>query len=328
MTSSSGTPVAAHSLSATAEKSSRPHLALIAVQLMFGTLPLAAKLVLRVLSDIELVSIRIVGAAIAFMLLRYTSQRAHSVEGWRDYARLALYSLLGVVINQFLFIKGLSLSTAINATVLGTAIPVFTLLAGALLGYERMTVRKVCGVLLAACGVVYLIDPLRTEFSGQTNLGNTLLVINAFSYGIYIALSQRMIQRYGALTVITWMFLFASAMTIIAWLFLFLFGSVASSYESARVNLASVDWLVWLAMLYIILVPTVGSYYLNSWALERVAPSTVAVYVYLQPLIAFALAPLLLGEQLGSRTWIATALIFAGVGAVIWRSARRDEVRI
>jgi drug/metabolite transporter (DMT)-like permease len=74
-------------------------------------------------------------------------------------------------------------------------------------------------------------------------------------------------------------------------------------------------------MLYIVLVPTVGAYYLNAWALARVAPSTVAVYIYLQPLIAFIVAPLVLGagESWSARTWIAAALIFAGVGIVTWR---------
>jgi drug/metabolite transporter (DMT)-like permease len=76
----------------------------------------------------------------------------------------------------------------------------------------------------------------------------------------------------------------------------------------------------WLAVLYIIIVPTVGAYYANAWALARVAPSTVAVYIYLQPLIAFALAPLILGESWNSRTWIASILIFAGVAIVISRS--------
>ena len=42
-------------------------------------------------------------------------------------------------------------------------------------------------------------------------------------------------------------------------------------------------------------------------------PSTVAVYIYLQPLIAFALAPLLLNETLTWRALIASVFIFAGV---------------
>ena len=83
---------------------------------------------------------------------------------------------------------------------------------------------------------------------------------------------------------------------------------------------------VWLRIAYIIMVPTVGAYYLNAWALTRVSPSTVATYIYLQPLIAFGLAPLFLGERLSSRTVIACLLIFGGVG-IVTRPGRSRAVR-
>ena len=63
-----------------------------------------------------------------------------------------------------------------------------------------------------------------------------------------------------------------------------------------------------------------GAYYLNAWALTRVTPSTVATYIYLQPLIAFGLAPILLGETWNTRTLVASLLIFGGVGIVTKRS--------
>jgi len=64
----------------------------------------------------------------------------------------------------------------------------------------------------------------------------------------------------------------------------------------------------------------VGAYYLNAWALTKVAPSIVAVYIYLQPLIAFGLAPALLGETWNSRTVVSSLLIFLGVAIVTRRS--------
>jgi drug/metabolite transporter (DMT)-like permease len=70
-------------------------------------------------------------------------------------------------------------------------------------------------------------------------------------------------------------------------------------------------------------VPTVAAYYLNAWALTKVAPSTVATYIYLQPLIAFALASLILGERWNVRTIVASALIFAGVAVVTRRGRSR-----
>ncbi len=289
----------------------KPHAALVAVQLIFGTWPIVGKIVLRALPSTGLVTFRVVGATLAFLLIRRATGHV-TITSKSDYARLALYSLLGVVLNQFLFVKGLELSTAINAALLGTTIPIFTLLVSVVLGYERGSWRVVVGLILAACGVVYLINPAQANFSRETNIGNLILLFNSMAYGAYIAISQDMIKRYGALTVITWIFIFGSLITL-----------PIGGYHLSKLSLASIPPIVWLAILYIILIPTVAAYYLNAWALGRVAPSVVAIYIYLQPLIAFAVAPLILAERLSSRTWLAAGLIFAGVATVTIRSRSR-----
>ena len=287
--------------------SAAPHLALISVQLMFGTWPIFGRIALRVLPSTGLVALRVAGAGIAFLILQYTLGKTKKIRK-ADYARFALYALLGVVLNQLLFVKGLSLTTVINATLLGTTIPVFTLLVSLALGYDRLTVRKALGISLAAAGVIYLIYP-EQNFSSDSAFGNLLIVLNSISYSAYLAISKDMLKRYGALTVITWIFIFGSIATI-----------PIGSYALSATPLGEIGVGIWLVVLYIILVPTVGAYYLNAWALARVEPSTVAVYIYLQPLIAFALAPLILGEKWNSRTWLASALIFSGVAVVIWRT--------
>lgn len=290
----------------------KPHAALVAVQLIFGTWPIVGKIVLRVLPSTGLVAFRVVGATLAFLALRRATTGHLAIKNKSDYAHLALYSLLGVVLNQFLFVKGLELSTAINAALLGTTIPIFTLLVSVILGYERGSWRVAVGLILAAGGVIYLINPAQANFSRATSLGNLILLFNSMAYGAYIAISQDMIRRYGALTVITWIFIFGSIVTL-----------PIGGYQLAKIPLASIPFKVWIAMLYIILIPTVAAYYLNAWALGRVAPSVVAIYIYLQPLIAFAVAPLILAERLSSRTWLAAGLIFAGVATVTIRSRSR-----
>ena len=293
-----------------ADAGAGPHLALVAVQVMFGTWPIFGKLALRALPSTGLVALRVSGAALVLFLVSRLTGRV-AVRRKSDYARFFLYSLLGVVLNQFLFVKGLSLSTAVNATILGTAIPVFALLVSAVLGYESITLRKSLGTAVAAAGVIILIDPFRADLSADRSLGNLLLVANTAAYGAYIAITQKMFRRYGALTVITWVFIFGSVLTV-----------PVGGYHLAQTPLGGVGWAIWLDVLYIILVPTVGAYYLNAWALARVAPSTVAAYIYLQPLIAFAIAPLALGadEFWNVRALVAALFILAGV-ALVTRSA-------
>src|SRR2546423_8477627 len=134
--------------SRTKHTSAGPHLALVAVQIIFGTWPIVGKVALRVLPSTGLVAFRVAGAAAAFLTLLGLRGRL-TVPRRADLARLALYSMLGVVLNQFLFVKGLALSTVANATILSTAIPVFTLLVSAAIGYERLTTRATLGTVVA-----------------------------------------------------------------------------------------------------------------------------------------------------------------------------------
>jgi len=288
-----------------------PHVALVLVQVMFGTWPIFGKLVLRSMSSTSLVGFRILGAAIIFALLQRKLGQIRQLPK-RVLAWLLISSLLGVVVNQLLFVKGLSLTTAINATLLTTTIPVFTLVVSITLGYDRASIRHFLGIALAAAGVVYLVDPWRASFTAQTTLGNILIIVNSFSYGAYIAVSRDLFRRYGALNVITWIFLIGTVVTL-----------PIAGYAWSGDRLGTLSAGVWVTVGYIILVPTVGAYYLNSWAITRVPPSVVAVYIYLQPLLAFGLAPLVLGESWNSRTILACALIFSGVAVVTIRNRSR-----
>jgi drug/metabolite transporter (DMT)-like permease len=256
----------------------------------------------------------VAGAALAFIVLGAITGRLGKIRK-QDWPLLVASSLLGVVLNQWLFVKGLSLTSVINATLLGTTIPIFTLVVSIALRKDRASMRRVIGIMLAAGGVVYLIGPTRAGFSSATRLGDLLIVTNSLCYGTYIAISKDLMTRYSALTVITWIFIVGSIATV-----------PVGTLSVSHVALGSVSAGVWVAIAYIVLVPTVGAYYLNAWALGRVPPSTVAVYIYLQPLIAFSLAPLLLGEKLSWRTLIAALLIFTGV-LVVTRRGRSRAIR-
>ncbi|HEV2834256.1 MAG TPA: DMT family transporter [Pyrinomonadaceae bacterium] len=282
----------------------RPHLALIAVQILFGTWPLIGKVVLRSLTVTSLVACRLVGAALAFALLQRQLKPLLKMRR-QDFALLVLCAVSGVVGNQLLYVKALSLTTVINAALLTATIPVVTLFVSILVGYDQWSWKRLLGIVLAAAGVVYLINPARAELTAQTTLGNLLLISNAILYAIYIVLSKRLFDRYGALNVITWIFVVSAV--IVAPLGFYSFG---------QEKLGQIGWSVWLLVGVVILLPTVGAYYLNAWALTQVSPSTVAMYIYLQPLIAFGFAPWLLGERWSSRTGVATLLIFAGLGLV------------
>ena len=288
-----------------------PHLALIGVQILFGTWPILGKIALRSMSTTNLMLCRLIGAAIVFAVIQ-RSLRPLWLMPKRDLLWLTLCSLVGVVGNQFIYLKGLSLTTVINTTLLSTTIPVFTLFVSILLGHDRLSLRRLAGISLAAGGVIYLVNPARADVSAHTTLGNLMVACSSLLYAIYIVISKDLFERYGALNVITWIFVVGSIVTI-----------PAGVYSLGSAHVYTLGPTVWLTILFVILFPTVVAYYLNAWALTRVTPSTVAIYIYMQPLFAFGVAPFLLGEKWNWRTVVAAVFIFSGVALVIRRGRSR-----
>ncbi|MEQ1921284.1 MAG: DMT family transporter [Pyrinomonadaceae bacterium] len=283
------------------EKSTAPFLALIPAQLLFGSLPVIGKIVLAILPPMALVGIRVaITAAILFTIQAFRRRIWLKEKG--DYWRFAALSLFGVVFNQLFFIGGLSLTTASNTSLLAVMIPVFALAVGSIAGFEKLTAIKIIGIILAAAGVIILIDPRKASFSSQTTIGDIFIIINCLAYGIYVATSKGAITRNGTFRSMMWVFIFASIICI-----------PLGAFSLSTIDLAAIDTNIWLISIYIAIGATAAPYLLNAWALSKVNPSTVAVFVYLQPLIGFGLAVLFLGEQINLIFIISAALIFAGV---------------
>ncbi len=289
----------------TLEKSYSPYLALIGVQVSFGSLAVIGKVVLAVIPAVALVGLRVgITAVILFVFQRFNGNLR--LENRRDYFRLAVLSVFGVTVNQLLFVGGLSLTKASNTSLLAVTIPIFTLTIGALLGVERLRLVKAAGIVLAAIGVILLIDPQNASFSSQTTLGDLMIILNSLSYAIYVATSKDILLRNGALKSITWVFMFASLVCV-----------PLGIYSFTGVDAGTIESQIWFFVLYTCVIATAVPYLLNAWALARVNPSTVAVYVYLQPVIGFLLAVVFLGEHIGVNFIAAAALIFAGVYLVM-----------
>ena len=278
-----------------------PHAALLAVQAFFGSLPVIGKVVLAVVPAVALVGFRVGITALILFAVQFYRRRIWLHER-SDYVRLAVLSLFGVTFNQLLFIGGLSLTKASNTSLLAVTIPIFTIIIGAAIGSEKLRWPKVIGVALAAAGVIILIDPRNASFSSETTLGDFLIILNSFSYGIYVATSKEVITRNGAFRSMMWVFIFAAAICV-----------TLGAWSITSVNIADIQPMIWWLLVYIAVVATAGPYLLNAFAISKVDPSVVAVYIYLQPLIGFLLAVLFLSEVIDLKFAAAAALVFAGV---------------
>ncbi len=297
---------------ADSERSSAPYIALLGVQAFFGSLPVIAKVVLNVIPPVSLVGFRVGITALVLVIIQ-TLRKRFWLKNKSDYWRLAVLSLFGVTFNQLLFIGGLSLTKASNTSLLAVTIPIFALTVGAITGSEKLRLMKVIGIVVAAAGVLLIIDPRNASFSSQTTRGDLMIVVNSLSFGIYVATSKSIVTRNGAFRSMMWVFVFASIICVPL-------GAVAF----APVEASAVSSSIWMLIFYIAIGATASPYLLNAWALARVNPSTVAVFIYLQPLIGFLLAVAFLGEHVDLIFILAAILIFAGVFLVTRKFPRGE----
>ncbi len=283
--------------------------ALITVQVLYGLLPVAGKLAFVYVDPLPLTAVRTLGGALILWLLRpilRTSPVPWRKEGWT----IAGLAVLGVMINMGLFAVGLEMTTAVHATLLVTTIPVFTYLGAVLLGKETLGKRRAAGILLAFLGVVVLVGVGSLEGGMRQVIGDVLIAINSLSFGLFLVLSKPAAARIGPLALSTGLLTVAAVVFVPIGLLTGLPAQLAATPTSTLWVLA-----------FIVLGPTAAVYVLNARALRSVPASTVAVFIYLQPILAASTAALILGEELSWRIVPAAVLVFAGV----WLVARRKR---
>lgn len=278
------------------------HAALFVVSLIYAITYNIIKFVTPVhIPPLALTGFRIVGAAVLFAVFHRLFVR-EPITRREDWGRLLLCAFFGVVFNQICFVKGVSITTPINASVIMINTPVMVLLASAVLLGERLTRLKVLGVGLGAIGVFWLIGGMDFRLRAETVLGDLLILTNAASYGIYLVIVKPLLVRYRTVTVIQWVFLIGTVAIIpISWQ-----GVQTIAWEG-------IPLFVWGSIAFIILGTTFLTYLLNGWALRRADSSLVGFYVYLQPILTTLIAIWLNTDTLTPGKVGAILLIFAGV---------------
>jgi len=280
--------------------------ALVAVQVFFGLHYVAAKFIMTAIPPRAWATIRIVSAAAILMAFALATRRRRLPRAGRDLAAIAFFSIFGVVINQVCFVEGLSRTKTAHSSIINTSIPVATLLIAILMKRERVTGRKLAGIGLSLAGVFYLIGHSGALLPEAFLAGDLLTLANALSYSFFLVISKPILSRHSSLAVTAE---------------LLAFGAVGIALLGAP-QLADLDWAavpatVWGAAAFVVLFATVAAYLLNAWALKRVESSLVALFIYLQPLIASGLAVTLFDEPLGSETLLSAGLIFGGVAIAL-----------
>jgi drug/metabolite transporter (DMT)-like permease len=285
----------------TAESSSllSRHVALVVVQVCFGFFPLVGKAALETFTPEAVATWRIGSGALCLGVLaalRYGRRMIPRRDLW---PRLFVCSLLGIAINQVCFLEGIKRAPTMNAGLMIGLIPALTYLVALTFRVERWHSLRAFGILVGLAAVLQL------HLGDVHVLGNVFLLLNTFSYAMYLVLSRPLLAVLPPLVVIAWVFI----LSLVTLPFL---------AQPEDLIPPTISPAAWAALAYILVFPTSLGYLLNIFAMERLPSSTVAVYVFIQPLIVIATGVFLRAEPFTSRT----ALAVAGVLLAMWLVVR------
>ena len=278
-------------------------IALFIASIIYGVTFTIAKEVMPLhIKPFGFILLRVGGAAIVFWFLGLFV-KAKSIEK-SDYKRIIAAAFFGVGLNMLTFFKGLSYTTPISASVMMVMSPILVLIFASILLKEKIIPRKILGVVIGLIGAIILIVYGNSTSSNPENmmLGNFLVFINATSYAMYLVLVKKLIVKYNPIVFVKWLYLFGM-------FFVLPFGF----NELLEVKWQIMPTNIYLKAAFVVLFTTCITYLFNLFALSKLKPTTVSVFIYLQPVIASIYALIVGSDSLNMIKISATLLIFFGV---------------
>jgi len=262
---------------------------------------LFGKRALAELAPAELALVRFVLAAIvhgAFLVHR----RVRIAR--RDLPALVGLGLLAVVVNQFLFLQGLALSTPGHAALLYALTPVFVFLIGWARGRERATVQKIAGIAVAFAGTAVVLAGRGALSAGGRDalLGDLALLLAVVAWSLYAVGGKAYAPRYGGLEV--------GSFTLVAGTLAYL---PAGAFFFHPGDFARLSPGGWFGVAYLVIVTSTVAWLIYYWALARADATRVAIWSNLQPVLTALLAWVLYGERLTAPFAVGGAMVLAGV---------------
>lgn len=258
-------------------------------------------------SPMALFCMRSIGALGLFWLVSAFAGSGKEMER-QDLWKVAVAAFLGLFLTQLSFLKAITMTTAVDASILSLMSPIMAMIVAAIALKDKITATGVTGLAISFAGVLFLVLNTVSMHSGAASTsiwGVVLMLVNTLSFASYVGIFKPLIRKYSVVTFMKWMFLFST-----------LFALPFGFRDLAAVPYARIPAPVIWQILFVVIGATFVSYFLIPVGQKRIKPMLVCMYSYVQPVVAMTIS---LTVGLDTMSWakgIATLLVFAGVGIV------------
>ena len=300
------------------------HLAMLGASVMWGLMAPISKAAMNsdAVSAMLVADVRIFGAAILFWIFSLFT-KGEKISHKSDYIRFFFAGLFAIILNQCVYVTGVSMTSPVDASIITTTLPIVTMIFAAIFIKEPITGRKAGGVLLGACGALLLVfgnrllpgaAPAAAAGHSSSLTGDLLCFLAQCSYAVYLVIFRDLIKRYSAVTLMKWMFTFASVIMI-----------PVSARSLALTGWSSISLTEYAELAYVLVFGTFLCYLIVPVGQKFLRPTLVAMYNYVQPIVATAAAVIWGMDSFNILKVVAVVFIFSGVLLVNRSKARHPE---
>ncbi|MBQ2413087.1 MAG: EamA family transporter [Anaerotignum sp.] len=272
-------------------------LELIASMFIFGTIGIFVRHIPLPSSMIALVR-GFVGAFFVLLFVYLRKSRVDKTAIKKNFPMLALSGAF-IGINWILLFESYNYTTVATATICYYMEPIFVILASPFLLKEKLTAKKAICAAFALLGMVFVSGVLETGIPALSEAKGVLFGLGAAFFYATVVLMNKKITDINAYDK-TIMQMGMGAIVLTPYVMLTQnFGSAASSMTPS----------LWLLLLFVGLVHTGVAYVLYFDALKDLKAQTVAIFSYIDPIVAILLSALLLRENMGLYGIIGAILV-------------------
>ena len=283
------------------------HMYVLAAYTLFGLMiPFSKDAINAGVSGTGFVACRLIGATVLFWLasLFVKTQKIDP----KDLLSLILMSFFGMGSGMYLVIVGTSLTSPVHGSIIITTAPLFTLCFAFIFKSEKLSFRKITGVLSACIGAVILGLQAASGSNGSSVTGDLMILSAQFTFAVYLTFFVRLMRKYDSFTLNRWLFLFSSVMFL----------------PLTAGGLADIPWQdlspkTCFETLYIVVVCSFVTFILLLNGQKRVSPVIAGIYMYVQPVVGIAAAVFLGIGVFGIYQAAAVILVIGGIVLATFR---------
>lgn len=266
----------------------------------------------RWISPLSLFCLRSVVAGALFWLISFMIP-SEKVAG-KDFFSIFMASVLGFFLTQVTFLMAIGDITPMDCSIVASMSPVYTMFIAAFALKEPVTWRKAGGVAMSLAGILFLILNSTGTGGGAGSTsprGIMLMIANSFCFALYLGIFKPVIARYSVITFMKWIFLFSTCLSL-----------PLSASEIAAVDFTALPGNILWELAFLIFCSTFMTYFLIPIGQQRIRPTLVSMYSYVQPVIAIVISICIGMDSLSWHKVVAAAAVFGGVVVVSYsRSA-------